>query len=197
MFFSSSKTWFWIPIRIWVTNPISRSLDQDPDPKNMDLQHPTCLTFSWPPREGLVDTAVKTAETGYMQRRLVKSLEDLCQQYDMTVRNSSGEVKTTFRNFFGFLNADFPVCYRNHFSCYYIQEPFIRPQGSSSGWLVRHWLVWYIVLPFWFSLFRWLWQIWMMIKVKVFSLDNPLYKSCFDFGFIHFYDSDKSEWWSR
>merc|ERR1719431_549829 len=43
-------------------------------------------------REGLVDTAVKTAETGYMQRRLVKSLEDLCMQYDMTVRNSSGEV---------------------------------------------------------------------------------------------------------
>merc|ERR1712142_269176 len=43
-------------------------------------------------REGLVDTAVKTAETGYMQRRLVKSLEDLCMRYDMTVRNSSGEV---------------------------------------------------------------------------------------------------------
>ncbi|CAG0896236.1 unnamed protein product, partial [Darwinula stevensoni] len=43
-------------------------------------------------REGLVDTAVKTAETGYMQRRLVKSLEDLCFQYDETVRNSSGEV---------------------------------------------------------------------------------------------------------
>ncbi|XP_023347437.1 DNA-directed RNA polymerase III subunit RPC1, partial [Eurytemora carolleeae] len=43
-------------------------------------------------REGLVDTAVKTAETGYMQRRLVKSLEDLCMQYDLTVRNSSGEV---------------------------------------------------------------------------------------------------------
>jgi DNA-directed RNA polymerase III subunit RPC1 len=43
-------------------------------------------------REGLVDTAVKTAETGYMQRRLVKSLEDLVQQYDNTVRNSSNEV---------------------------------------------------------------------------------------------------------
>lgn len=43
-------------------------------------------------REGLVDTAVKTAETGYMQRRLVKSLEDLCLHYDMTVRNSSGDV---------------------------------------------------------------------------------------------------------
>ncbi|XP_040568151.1 DNA-directed RNA polymerase III subunit RPC1 [Lepeophtheirus salmonis] len=43
-------------------------------------------------REGLVDTAVKTAETGYMQRRLVKSLEDLVQHYDNTVRNSSNEV---------------------------------------------------------------------------------------------------------
>lgn len=43
-------------------------------------------------REGLVDTAVKTAETGYMQRRLVKALEDLCVQYDGTVRNSMGEV---------------------------------------------------------------------------------------------------------
>ncbi|XP_011874550.1 PREDICTED: DNA-directed RNA polymerase III subunit RPC1 [Vollenhovia emeryi] len=39
-------------------------------------------------REGLTDTAVKTAETGYMQRRLIKSLEDLCIHYDMTVRNS-------------------------------------------------------------------------------------------------------------
>ena len=28
-------------------------------------------------REGLVDTAVKTAETGYMARRLMKALEDL------------------------------------------------------------------------------------------------------------------------
>ncbi|KAF3423619.1 hypothetical protein E2986_12478 [Frieseomelitta varia] len=43
-------------------------------------------------REGLVDTAVKTAETGYMQRRLVKSLEDLCLHYDMTVRNSVGDI---------------------------------------------------------------------------------------------------------
>lgn len=43
-------------------------------------------------REGLVDTAVKTAETGYMQRRLVKCLEDLCVQYDMTVRTSTNEI---------------------------------------------------------------------------------------------------------
>lgn len=43
-------------------------------------------------REGLVDTAVKTAETGYMQRRLVKSLEDLCCHYDRSVRNSCGDI---------------------------------------------------------------------------------------------------------
>eukprot|EP01029_Cantina_marsupialis_P008090 TRINITY_DN1931_c0_g1_i1.p1 TRINITY_DN1931_c0_g1~~TRINITY_DN1931_c0_g1_i1.p1 ORF type:complete len:842 (+),score=152.69 TRINITY_DN1931_c0_g1_i1:2003-4528(+) len=43
-------------------------------------------------REGLVDTAVKTAETGYMQRRLTKALEDLSQQYDGTVRSSGGDL---------------------------------------------------------------------------------------------------------
>lgn len=41
-------------------------------------------------REGLVDTAVKTADTGYMSRRLIKALEDLSIQYDNTVRNASG-----------------------------------------------------------------------------------------------------------
>ena len=43
-------------------------------------------------REGLVDTAVKTAETGYMSRRLMKALEDLSAQYDGTVRNSSSNI---------------------------------------------------------------------------------------------------------
>ncbi|KAK0564078.1 DNA-directed RNA polymerase III subunit C1 (rpo31) [Tilletia horrida] len=41
-------------------------------------------------REGLVDTAVKTAETGYMARRLMKALEDLSVHYDKSVRNSAG-----------------------------------------------------------------------------------------------------------
>lgn len=43
-------------------------------------------------REGLVDTAVKTAETGYMARRLMKALEDLSTRYDNSVRNSEGKV---------------------------------------------------------------------------------------------------------
>lgn len=37
-------------------------------------------------REGLVDTAVKTAETGYIYRRLSKAMENLCVQYDGSVR---------------------------------------------------------------------------------------------------------------
>jgi DNA-directed RNA polymerase II subunit RPB1 len=43
-------------------------------------------------REGLIDTAVKTAETGYIQRRLVKAMEDVMAKYDGTVRNSLGDV---------------------------------------------------------------------------------------------------------
>lgn len=43
-------------------------------------------------REGLIDTAVKTAETGYIQRRLVKALEDVMVHYDGTVRNSLGDI---------------------------------------------------------------------------------------------------------
>src|SRR4051794_8148927 len=41
---------------------------------------------------GLIDTAVKTAETGYIQRRLVKALEDVMAKYDGTVRNSLGDI---------------------------------------------------------------------------------------------------------
>ncbi|KAL8975580.1 MAG: hypothetical protein Q9197_000196 [Variospora fuerteventurae] len=55
--------------------------------------HPTEFLFhAISGREGLVDTAVKTAETGYMSRRLMKSLEDLSTQYDDTVRNGSSHI---------------------------------------------------------------------------------------------------------
>ena len=43
-------------------------------------------------REGLIDTAVKTSQTGYMQRRLVKAMEDVMVQYDSTVRDSYGNI---------------------------------------------------------------------------------------------------------
>ena len=43
-------------------------------------------------REGLVDTAVKTSRSGYLQRCLVKHLEELKVAYDYSVRNSEGGV---------------------------------------------------------------------------------------------------------
>ena len=43
-------------------------------------------------RIGIIDTAVKTSQTGYIQRRLIKGMEDLKIEYDMTVRNSMFKV---------------------------------------------------------------------------------------------------------
>lgn len=43
-------------------------------------------------REGLVDTAVRTSRSGYMQRRLINALEDLKVEQDRTVRHSGGEI---------------------------------------------------------------------------------------------------------
>ena len=41
-------------------------------------------------REGLIDTAVKTADSGYMQRQLIKTMEDLIVYHDGTVRDAGG-----------------------------------------------------------------------------------------------------------
>ena len=43
-------------------------------------------------REGIIDTACKTSETGYIQRRLIKSMESCRVNYDGTVRNELNEV---------------------------------------------------------------------------------------------------------
>ena len=46
-------------------------------------------------REGLIDTAIKTAQTGYIQRQLIKGLEDLIISYDGTNRNTKGIIIQT------------------------------------------------------------------------------------------------------
>lgn len=43
-------------------------------------------------RVGLIDTAVKTSTTGYIQRRLIKGMEDLMVSYDMTVRTNKNKI---------------------------------------------------------------------------------------------------------
>jgi DNA-directed RNA polymerase subunit A' len=43
-------------------------------------------------REGLVDTALRTSQSGYMQRRLINALQDLHVEYDGTVRTADGRI---------------------------------------------------------------------------------------------------------
>lgn len=43
-------------------------------------------------RIGLIDTAVKTSTTGYIQRRLIKSMEDCISLYDGSVRNHKNKI---------------------------------------------------------------------------------------------------------
>lgn len=44
-------------------------------------------------REGQIDTAVKTADTGYIQRKLIKAAEDFVVKYDGTIRNSNNKIQ--------------------------------------------------------------------------------------------------------
>merc|ERR1711871_40842 len=43
-------------------------------------------------REGLIDTAIKTAVTGYISRKLIKGMEDIHIEYDGTVRNANNTI---------------------------------------------------------------------------------------------------------
>ncbi|RLI78128.1 DNA-directed RNA polymerase subunit A' [Archaeoglobales archaeon] len=48
-------------------------------------------------REGLVDTAVRTSQSGYLQRRLINALQDLKVEYDGTVREQTSGMLVQFR----------------------------------------------------------------------------------------------------
>lgn len=43
-------------------------------------------------REGITDTAMKTANSGYSQRKMIKTMEDLQVKYDQSIRNSSNSI---------------------------------------------------------------------------------------------------------
>jgi len=46
------------------------------------------IFYNMSAREGIIDTAIKTAESGYIQRRFIKAMEDATVKYDGTVRNA-------------------------------------------------------------------------------------------------------------
>ena len=43
-------------------------------------------------RDGLIDTATKTSDSGYLQRKMIHNLEDIIVEYDGTVRTLYGDV---------------------------------------------------------------------------------------------------------
>ena len=57
-------------------------------------------------REGVIDTAVKTANSGYLQRKLVKSMEDLKVGHDYTVRASNNDIVQFCYGYDGFNSTD-------------------------------------------------------------------------------------------
>nr|AEA40835.1 RNA polymerase II largest subunit [Pentatrichomonas hominis] len=56
------------------------------------LEPPEFIFHAMAGRTGIIDTACKTSDTGYIQRRLCKSMESHHVAYDGTVRNSMNEV---------------------------------------------------------------------------------------------------------
>ena len=81
------------------TLPHYNKFDDSPDARGFvensyisGLTAPELFFHAMGGRIGLIDTAVKTSQTGYIQRRLIKGLEDLKVEYDMTVRNNKGKI---------------------------------------------------------------------------------------------------------
>jgi len=65
-----------------------QAIDSNPELKLYDVTVPSTLNFSTSSALTIRDTA----STGYLQRRLIKALEDVSVNYDGTVRNSRGDI---------------------------------------------------------------------------------------------------------
>lgn len=74
-------------------------------------------------REGCIDTAVKTSETGYVQRRLVKAMETVMARYDSTLRNSMGCV---IQFLYGEDGMDAQRVEKQNFDSYLLKESAFR-----------------------------------------------------------------------
>jgi len=61
------------------------------------LRPPEYFFHTMAGREGLIDTAVKTSRSGYLQRCIIKHLETMCVHYDYTVRDLSDGSVIQFR----------------------------------------------------------------------------------------------------
>jgi DNA-directed RNA polymerase beta' subunit len=81
------------------TLPIYHSNDDSPVARGFiessfinGLSSPEFFWDAMAGREGLIDTAIRTAKTGYIQRQLIKGLEDCIIKYDNTNRDSKNVI---------------------------------------------------------------------------------------------------------
>ncbi len=68
----------------------SRGLIREPYFDGLDFPSFSFLLMAG--REGIIDGAIKTAVTGYAQRRLIKSMEDIMVKYDSCVRTANNAI---------------------------------------------------------------------------------------------------------
>ena len=84
-------------------------------------------------REGLIDTAVKTANTGYLQRRLMKAMETLTISYDGTVRNAKQNI-IQFQ--YGGDGFDATYIVRQSVPCLFEPLDVVKTRFSSDEWIM-------------------------------------------------------------
>ena len=79
-------------------------------------------------REGLVDTAVRTAKSGYLQRRLVNALEHIKVEYDGTVRDPHGRIIQ-----FEYGEDGIDVAKSDHGEAFNIERQIESQKAADSG----------------------------------------------------------------
>ena len=82
-------------------------------------------------REGLIDTAVKTANTGYLQRRLMKAMETLAIAYDSTVRNAKYNI---FQFMYGGDSFDASFLVKQSLPCLSMPMDSLRGDFTDLEW---------------------------------------------------------------
>ena len=90
-------------------------------------------------RENLLDTALKTAETGSMQHRLIKALENIIIGYDGSVRNTIGTMFTPIYNS-GYnvgemLAVDYPG--KQDFTSFIDIKSLVADLNVKRGWVPK------------------------------------------------------------
>ena len=84
-------------------------------------------------RNGVISTSIKTADTGYLQRKLMKRLEDIVANYDGTVRGGGGIVIQYIYGGDGYDGAKLEHQSLNHIG-FNMEELLLRFNFSKADW---------------------------------------------------------------